>query len=138
MPNFCEPVFDPVFLTSHVEHVGQLCCRWSVLVARRESELDAIVGENDVDFVGNGLDECFQESRGCFPVGFVHESYESKLTRSINGNVEMQSAFCGLQFGNIDVEIADGIALELLALGFIAIDIRQARYSMALQTSMQS
>jgi hypothetical protein len=31
----------------------------------------------------------------------------------------------------------DGVALELLALGLVALDIRQARDSMALQTPMK-
>jgi hypothetical protein len=32
----------------------------------------------------------------------------------------------------VDVEEADGIALELLALGFVALDVRQARDAVTL------
>jgi hypothetical protein len=37
----------------------------------------------------------------------------------------------------VDVEEADGIPLELLALGLVAFDIRQARDAMSLQVPMQ-
>lgn len=40
--NFGQPMFDPVFLASHVEHMGHVGGGWPVLVARREGELDAI------------------------------------------------------------------------------------------------
>ena len=39
VPYFCEPVFDPVFLATHIKHVGHVCCRWSVLVTRRKGWL---------------------------------------------------------------------------------------------------
>jgi hypothetical protein len=36
-----EPVFDPVFVAAHVEHMGHPCGCRAVGVARREGELDA-------------------------------------------------------------------------------------------------
>ena len=51
-----------------VEHVRHVSCRRAVRVARREGELDAVVGENGVDFVGNGRDQGFEEGRGRRPL----------------------------------------------------------------------
>lgn len=59
--DFCEPVFNSVFPAPHIEHVRHVCCRWPVFVARWESELDAIVSENNVDLVWNGGNEGFEE-----------------------------------------------------------------------------
>ncbi len=69
-----EPVFDPVFLAAHVEHVGHVGCGRAVGVARRERELDAIIGQRlarvscpaadfayAVDFVWHGFDQRDQE-----------------------------------------------------------------------------
>lgn len=47
-----EPVLDSVFLAPHVEHVGHPCGCRAVGIARREGELDAVVGQHGVDFVG--------------------------------------------------------------------------------------
>ncbi len=47
-----QPIFDPVFLTSHIKHMRHVSCRRAVRVARREGELDPIVGEHRVDLVG--------------------------------------------------------------------------------------
>ena len=137
MSDFRKPVFDPIFSSAHVEQVGHVCGGRPVLVARWKSELDSIVCEHDVDLVGSSFDECFEKGRSCFPVGLVYELNERKFARSINGNLEMQLTFRGLQFSNIDMKVANRIALELLALRFVTIDIRQARYSMALQTPVQ-
>ena len=54
-------MLDAVFLAAHVEHVGHVSCGWSIGVARREGELDAVVGENRVDYVWNGFDQGFQK-----------------------------------------------------------------------------
>ena len=51
-----EAMLDAVLAASHVEHVGHVAGRRSVRIARCEAELDAIIGEHGVDFVGNGGD----------------------------------------------------------------------------------
>ena len=58
-----QPMFDAIFSAAHIEHMRRVSCRRAVRVTRRESELDPIVGENRVDFVGDSRDQSFEESR---------------------------------------------------------------------------
>jgi hypothetical protein len=58
------------------------------------------------------------------PVSFVVELSESELGRSINRHKQIELALSGLHLGNIDVEIADRIAFELLFRLFVALHIR--------------
>jgi hypothetical protein len=57
-------MFDAILVAAHTEHMCHVSCRQAVRVARWESELDSIVGENGVDPVGDSGDERFQEVRG--------------------------------------------------------------------------
>jgi hypothetical protein len=57
--------------------------------------------------------------------------------RPVNAHKEIEIAFSRLHLGNIDVKEPDGVALERLALGLVAIDIRQPRDAMSLQATMQ-
>ncbi|MDA9535300.1 hypothetical protein ACM41_03085 [Bradyrhizobium sp. CCBAU 21362] len=43
-----QPMFDPVILASHIEHMRHVSCRRAVRIAGREGELDPIVGEHRV------------------------------------------------------------------------------------------
>ena len=61
MSDLCQAVFDPILLATHVEHMGHVAGRRPVGVTRRESELDAVVGQDGMDLIGNGLDECLQK-----------------------------------------------------------------------------
>jgi hypothetical protein len=61
MLDFGEPVLDLVFVAPHVEHVGHPSGCGAVGIARREGELDAVVGEHSVDFVGYCCDQRGQE-----------------------------------------------------------------------------
>jgi len=54
-------MLNAVFLTAHVKHVGHIFCGGAISVARWKRELDAVIGENGVDFVGNCFDQGFQE-----------------------------------------------------------------------------
>jgi hypothetical protein len=54
-----QVVRDPLFAAAHVEHVHHIGGCGAICVARREGELDAIVGENGVDLIGNRLDQGF-------------------------------------------------------------------------------
>lgn len=106
-------------------------------IARWQGELDAIVGEHRVDFVGHRNDQGFEEGCGRPAVRSAHEFDEGKFAGSVYGNIEMQLAFRGMNFGQIDVEVADWIALEFPFCGLVALDIRQPADPMPLQTSMQ-
>ncbi len=51
-----QPMFDPILLAESIEHMSHVSCRRAICVARWESELDSIVGENRVDLVGDDRD----------------------------------------------------------------------------------
>ena len=79
-----QPMFDAIFLAAHTEHVCHVSCRRAVCVARRESELDPIVGENRVDLVGNSRDQSFEEGGGwVLPVFLTSCTKANLLVRSI-------------------------------------------------------
>ncbi|MGY3695902.1 hypothetical protein ACVIGA_005982 [Bradyrhizobium sp. USDA 3240] len=46
-----QPMFDPVFLASHIEHMRHVYCCRAVRIAGREGELDPIVSEHCLDLV---------------------------------------------------------------------------------------
>ena len=79
-------MLDAVFGTAHVEHVGHEARRWPVRVARREAELDAVVGEHGVDAVGHGGDKSLEEG-GCRDACCaLDELDEGELRNAIDGN----------------------------------------------------
>lgn len=109
----------------------------AVRVARREGELDPIVGENGVDLVGDSRDQSFEEGRGGGPFRLLDQLHEGKLTGAIDGDVEVELAFSGLEVSNVDVEIADRISLELFLRRLAAFDFRQSADPMTLEAAMQ-
>lgn len=147
-----QPVLDPMLFTAHVEHVRDPGGGRPVGVARREGELDAprhclsdqwrsngSIGKDGVDLVWNRLDQRDEEGRGGDPAGLRLQLGEGKFARPINGDEQATKKlpFGGLHLGDVDVEIADRIALELLLRSDVARDVRQARDVVALQAAVQ-
>ena len=95
------------------------------------------LGQDDVDPVRHGFNKMPEEITRGFAKRFAMKLDEGEFARPINGNEQMEPAFRRLRFGNIDVEKADGIALERLLRGPIAFDIRKPRNSVALKAPMQ-
>lgn len=62
---------------------------------------------------------------------------EGKLRGAIDGDKHVQLALFGAHLGNVNVEIADRVALELVLRRLVAIDIRQAADAVTLQATMQ-
>lgn len=129
-----QPMFDAIFPAAHIEHMDRVSCRRAVRVARREGELDPIVGENRVDLVGDRRDQSSEEGRGGGPSDQLHEG---ELTGAIDGDVEVELAFSGLELSNVDVEIADRISLERFLRRLAAFDLRQSADPMTLEAAMQ-
>jgi len=63
--------------------------------------------------------------------------FMAALARAVNADEEVELALCGLNLGDVDVEEADRVALELLALRLVAADVRQARDAMPLQAAVK-
>ena len=62
---------------------------------------------------------------------------ESELRRPVDCDEHVQLAFRGAHLGNVDVEEADRIGLELLLCGLVALRLRQPADPMPLQATMQ-
>jgi hypothetical protein len=106
-------------------------------IAGGVSEVRAVVCQNGVDSVRNGINQVTEEV-GCnstrrLPV----QLDESELRGPVNGDQKIELALSGLHLGDVDMEEADRIRLELLLRDFLASDVRQASDAMALEAAMQ-
>jgi hypothetical protein len=64
-------------------------------MSRRQSELDTIIGEHRMDFVGNGFDEGDKEGRCGNTIGFFDKLDEGELRSSVDRHEEVvPSAVC--------------------------------------------
>jgi hypothetical protein len=129
-----KSVLDAVLAAAHVKHMGHVPGRWAIGVARRKRELNAVVGEHGVNFVRNGFNKRRQEDGRGRSAGLLHKG---KFAGPVDRNIQVQLAFGGPYFGNVDVEITDRIGLELLLVRFVAFDFRQSRNAMTPQAAMQ-
>ena len=90
-----------------------------------------------MDLVRDGLDQPTQEVCGVAPGDRLAEFDKGELRGPVDGDEEVEFAFGGSNLGNIDMEIADRIGLELsLGRGF-PFNLGQPRDSMALQAAVQ-
>ena len=101
VPDLGQPMFDAVFFTAHVKHIGHPCRCGAVGVTSRKAELDPIVGEDRVDLVGNRLDQGHAKSRGSGSRRFGLQPNQGEFACPINANEEIKriSEKCGAVFG---------------------------------------
>lgn len=85
-----------------------------------------------MDPVGHGFQQVFQELPGRSPIGLVDQLRDRELAGAVDGDEQVELAFGSLHLGDVDVKEADGITLEALALGLIALNVGQAGYAVAL------
>src|ERR1700683_1934418 len=88
-------------------------------------------------FIGDGGEQATQEISGGPPRDFLMQFDEGELRRPVDGDDEMELALSGSDLGEVDMEIADRIGLELVFRRSFAFDLRQSRDSMALEAAMQ-
>jgi hypothetical protein len=100
-------------------------------------ELHAIVREDRVNLVRHDFDQIEEELLGGGTWCPFVQLDIGKLASPINGDKEMKLAFCGSHFGNIDMELANRIGLELLLWIFVAFHIWQPFDAVALKAAMQ-
>ena len=84
-----------------------------------------------------GLDQGFEEGRGRLGVGALDELHEGELRGPVDGNEEVELAFGSSHFGDIDVEVANRVALEGLLRRLIALDLGQATDAVAQEAAVQ-
>jgi hypothetical protein len=135
MVRFGQPVLDTVGLADHVETHWQGIDGVPVPVLL--GELGAVVGRDCVDLTGHSFQQVRQELPGCLSVSCRNELGDGELGSAVDADEEKELALGRLYFGDVDVKEPDGVALELLALGLVAFDIRQARDAMTLKAPMQ-
>lgn len=125
-----EAMLDIVLFAAHIKHVRDVLGRGPVGVTRRgpkagvaQRELDTVVGQDGVDLVRHGGDQRLQEGRCRHPVGALHELDERELAGAVDRQVEVELAFSGPDLGDVDVEVADRVRLELALGRLVAIDL---------------
>jgi|SRR6478672_6464476 hypothetical protein len=101
------------------------------------AELDAVVGEDNMYLVGNRPDQRRQEVGRSLYVGGRMQLSKGKLRRSIDRHEQIELALPGANLGNVDVEVADRIALEGLFGGLVTADLRQPADAVTLEAAMQ-
>jgi hypothetical protein len=88
-------------------------------------------------FIGDGGEQATQEISGGPPRDFLMQFDEGELRRPVDGDDEMELALSGSDLGEVDMEIADRIGLELTLGRSLAFDLRQPGDPMALKAAMQ-
>ena len=132
-----QPMLDAMALAGPIEGMATQHRSWPFAVLREVGELDAVVGEHRVDEVGHGVDQGVEEGCCRLGVGAFDELHEGELRGPVDGNEEVELAFGGSHFGDVDVEVADRVALEGLLRRLVALDLRQPADAVAQEAAVQ-
>jgi hypothetical protein len=90
-----------------------------------------------VDPVRDGFDESSQELGSDMPASLLVQSGEGDLGDPVDGDEQIELPGFGPDLGDIDVEVADGVGLELPSRRSVAVDIRQASDAVTLEATMK-
>ena len=107
-------------------------------VLRQAGKLDAVVGEHRVDEVGNRVDQGVEEGRGRRGIGALDEPHEGELRGPVGGNKQIELAFGGSYLGDIDVELADRVALEGPLRRLVALDLGEPTDAVSQEAAVQA
>lgn len=127
-----QTVLDTVFITNPAEDVME-----GINIAGPIGELDAVIGQNRVDFVENGLDQAPKEPRCDHFTRLLMKLDKGELAGPVDGDEQAQLVLSCLNLGDIDVKVTDRIGLELGMLRLVAFGIRQAGDAVTLKEAMQ-
>ena len=130
-------MLNAVLIANLVEAMNPVARRPTIAVERQIRELDAIVGKDCMQPIGHGCDQGFKEDDRCGTIGLFMQLDEGELRGSVDSNEYIEFAFLRPDFGNVDVEEADRVKLELFLRGRVAFDLRQPTDAMTLQAAMQ-
>ena len=134
---FSQAMLDAVAPTGPIERMAAPLGSGPIPVLRHIGELNAVVGQDGMDLVGNGFGQSIEEGRRGHRVGALDDLDEGELRGPVDGDIEVELAFGRADFRQIDMEVADRIASELLPRRFVAVHIGQPVDAVALQTAMQ-
>ena len=90
-----------------------------------------------MDAIRHGFQQVFQELPCCPSISLVDQLRDGELAGAVNADEQVELAFGSLHLSNVDVEEADGVALEGLPLWLVAFDVRQAGDAVSLKAPMQ-
>ena len=127
-----EPVLDAVLAANPVEDMEPV-----IFMAGVTGELDAVVGQHRMDGVRNHLDQLAQELGRDHLARLLMELDIGELGGPVDGHEQAQFAFSRLHFRDVDVEIAQRVALELCLRRLVAFDLRKSADAVPLQTAME-
>lgn len=101
--------------------------------------MSSIIGKECVDFIGNAFDKLSQEVASRLPCGLLNKAGEDELGCAINGYKEVEFTLLGVNLGQINMEVSDGIRFELLLFGRVdSFHLRQTVDDMSLEAAMKS
>lgn len=83
-------------------------------------KLDAVIGQYRMNRVRHGADEVSEKLRSNHLSSLGVEFGESELGSPVDSNEQVELALSCLHLGNVDMEVTDWIALELL-LGWLIV-----------------
>lgn len=122
---------EPLAVGQNDPQVG----RGRALVARR-GEVRPVVGEHNVDLVGDRCDQPLQEVGGGLAAYALVQLDEGEPAGAVDGHDHAQLALLGAQFRDVDVEVADRIGLEAILGGILGLD-QQAEDIVPLQQAAE-
>ena len=111
--------------------------RLTIGISCRERELNAVIGQHGVDFVGDRFDKGCQEGRRGHAVCFFSELGEGEFAGPVDGHEEEELSLRGLDLGDVDMEEADRVCLERFLGRLVAFGIRQPADAVALIAAVQ-
>ncbi len=76
-------------------------------------EVRAVVGRHGMDGARHGLDEGSEEVSGAAPRGLLVQLDKGEFGDPVAGNQQIEPSLCSLHLGDVDVDAAERIGLEL-------------------------
>jgi hypothetical protein len=100
---FGQAMLDLVGIANHIEAVHAELCNPTVPVPWLIGKLYPVIGQDDVDLVGNGFQNSLKKDYGCGPVRLFIEPDDGKFRCAINGYEHVEIAFTRPDFGDIEI-----------------------------------
>jgi len=104
---------------------------------RLMGKLGAIVGQDGMNFVGNGCDQPVQESASVLAFRALEQFSKDKLGTAVNSHEEIELALLGSDLADVQVKVSDGVLFETLLCSRLAFRLGQAADAMPFETAMQ-